>query len=66
MKSAKRIEFEKNPHSCGDDGFPVNDKADKNCKTCSGHGIIDTGEVTGCIMDNCPDCHKEKKIKTIN
>lgn len=50
------------------DGMPENKDADPNCKVCKGHGVVDTGEWFGCILDNCPECLDEngrnkKKMK---
>jgi len=38
------------------DLMPENPKADKSCESCRGHGVVDEGHLTGCILSNCPDC----------
>lgn len=35
----------------------IDDLGDKNCKNCSGHGCVDTGNEFGCIMDYCEQCY---------
>ncbi len=40
----------------GKDGSPENPKADKNCKKCRGHGIVDDGDNYGACLINCPVC----------
>lgn len=57
----ERINFEAAKWETASDGMPKNPLADKNCKTCKGHGVCDAGFNTGCILINCPDCHNTVK-----
>lgn len=38
------------------DGLPYDPKADPKCKTCGGHGVVDSGCNYGCILESCPTC----------
>jgi len=60
MKSQNRKEFEKAEWATDDLGYPVNPKANKTCKTCDGHGVVDVG-YSACLLENCPDCHTAKE-----
>lgn len=58
MKNIKKRKiFEKTKWIRGNGGLPDNPAADKNCKHCKGHGIMDAGEMF-CILDNCGFCWK--------
>lgn len=37
----------------GTDGYPENPAADPNCDICKGHGVVDAGYATGCILEDC-------------
>lgn len=39
------------------DGLPYDPRANPQCQTCSGHGVVDTGDWC-CELDGCPDCIK--------
>lgn len=41
-----------------EDGLLCNKNADKNCKTCNGHGVLDYGNFLGAYFDYCNKCFK--------
>ena len=42
------------------DGMNYKPAAQPDCKTCRGMGIVDAGELTGCILVICPDCWRKR------
>ncbi len=53
---ALRQEFTSTTWVLGADGLYVNPKADPNCTTCRGHGVVDSGNDYGCFLINCSNC----------
>lgn len=48
----KRKDFEAAEWAVGADSLPQNPRADKNCKECKGHGIVDND----IYLENCSKC----------
>lgn len=56
-----RQAFERTPWVIARDGYPANPRAQPDCPTCMGLGVVDTGEQYGCILALCPDCWKKEQ-----
>lgn len=56
----KRKEFEESEWIIASDSYEENPKADPNCPTCKGHGILDNGGGWGYLPIDCTDCWKPK------
>lgn len=58
-RKLKRREFEQTPWTPNPTDYMLENKAaEPNCKGCKGHGTVDLGYDTGCVLANCPDCWK--------
>jgi len=61
MSKEKRKEFERTKWVTNRVNLMFeNPKADPDCKSCNGHGVIDEGHFTGSTLINCSDCWIEK------